>query len=298
MNSWNDPLDLNAGWLTGLTDLNTERDNVRERIADYLTDLLGIGFSGFRVDAAKHIHPDDLVSIFTKLRRNLGGAFPPDFITWWEILLGGEAQMLMCDENSGYNYGAYIHDALISAGVSSDDVDKVKIWNSGYPKEPHADCGSISLWRNVIQNDDVDQQNQGSSSRDMGDQGTVLVISKNVPLHRSFEVKLFTNPNGAGSNDNDYPIRTLLSSYYFPQNEARGIPDGWSDCSLCTTTCSGCQTVTFQKAFDPNSCGYDSPQINQYTRTHRDKSIIMAMRQWVHLPTDVSNADLGLPSNC
>jgi alpha-amylase len=32
----------------GLTDLNTEKENVRERIADYLTDLISIGFSGFR----------------------------------------------------------------------------------------------------------------------------------------------------------------------------------------------------------------------------------------------------------
>lgn len=77
LNSWTDPLDLNgrmtergtntlaygrtpvtttlshntthvltAGWLTGLVDLNTEKDNVQERIADYLTDLVGIGFSG------------------------------------------------------------------------------------------------------------------------------------------------------------------------------------------------------------------------------------------------------------
>lgn len=298
LNSWNDPLDLNAGWLEGLTDLNTEKPNVRMRIADYMTDLLGIGFSGFRVDAAKHIQPDDLVAIFTNVRNNLGGSFPADFITWWEILLGGEAQLLMCNKDSGYNYGAYIHDALLAAGFSSDDVDKVKIWNSGYPKEPDADCGSITKWRNVIQNDDADQQNQGSTSRDMGDQGTVLVVAKNVPLHRSFEVKLFTNPNGASDNDNDYPIRALLSSYYFPQNEARGIPDGKSDCSLCTTTCNGCETVPYQKAFDPNSCGYDNPQFNQYTRTHRDKSIIMAMRQWMHMSANVSNTALGLPEAC
>lgn len=53
LNSWTDPLTLNAGWLDGLTDLNTGRENVRERIADYLTDLLSVGFSGFRIDAAK-----------------------------------------------------------------------------------------------------------------------------------------------------------------------------------------------------------------------------------------------------
>ena len=37
----------------------------------------------------------------------MGGTLPEDFITWWEVLLGGEAQMLVCDTNSGYNYGKY-----------------------------------------------------------------------------------------------------------------------------------------------------------------------------------------------
>jgi alpha-amylase len=68
LNSWTDPLDLNAGWLTGLVDLNTEKDFVQERIAAYLTDLIGIGFSGFRVDAAKHMQPADLALIFSTVR--------------------------------------------------------------------------------------------------------------------------------------------------------------------------------------------------------------------------------------
>lgn len=72
LNSWTDPLDLNAGWLDGLVDLNTEKDYVQGRIAAYLTDLMSIGFSGIRVDAAKHIAPDDLVGIFTKFRENMG----------------------------------------------------------------------------------------------------------------------------------------------------------------------------------------------------------------------------------
>ena len=55
LNSWNDPFQLNYGWLVGLSDLDTEADYVRERIAAYLTDIISIGFSGFRIDAAKHI---------------------------------------------------------------------------------------------------------------------------------------------------------------------------------------------------------------------------------------------------
>ncbi len=94
-------MDLNAGWLSGLVDVNTEKDNVQERIADYLTDILSIGFSGFRMDAAKHVQPDDLVAILSKVKRNMGGKMPADFMTWLEVLLGGESDMLMCNVNSG-----------------------------------------------------------------------------------------------------------------------------------------------------------------------------------------------------
>jgi alpha-amylase len=55
---------------------------VRQRIADYFTDLIGMGFSGFRIDAAKHISPTNLAAIFAKFKKNMGGAFPDDFITY------------------------------------------------------------------------------------------------------------------------------------------------------------------------------------------------------------------------
>ena len=107
-------LNRDAGWLTGLVDLNTERENVQDRIAEYLTYLISVGFSGFRVDAAKHMKPDDLVAIFGKLKANLGGELPADFISWWEILLGGESDLLMCNSESGYDYGALFFSLLFA----------------------------------------------------------------------------------------------------------------------------------------------------------------------------------------
>jgi alpha-amylase len=44
--------------------------------------LLSIGFSGFRIDAAKHISPANLAAIFAKFKTNLGGSIPDDFITY------------------------------------------------------------------------------------------------------------------------------------------------------------------------------------------------------------------------
>lgn len=89
LNSWNDGFILNYGWLVNLADLNTETDYVRQRIADYFTALLSMGFSGFRIDAAKHISPANLAAIFAKFKSNLGGQIPDDFITYLEVIIGG-----------------------------------------------------------------------------------------------------------------------------------------------------------------------------------------------------------------
>jgi alpha-amylase len=154
LNSWTDPFQLNNGWLSGLSDLDTESDYVRERIAAYWTDLISIGFSGFRVDAAKHIQPSSLAAILAKFKANLGGAdYPADFITYLEVLLGGEKDLLMCGSND-YNYGQNFVNFMKSAGLSDSDINKVKIWSSDYPKEfPICGYWAIPAERLAVEND-------------------------------------------------------------------------------------------------------------------------------------------------
>ena len=277
LNSWTDPNILNTGWLTGLTDLDTSKEYVRQRIADYFIDLLSIGITGFRIDAAKHIHPDDLAVIFGKLKKGLGGSYPVDWFTWLEVITGGESQLLVQD--SDYSYTTYFTNKLKEQGLTDNEINQVKIWWSGYPVEPDNDGGRISRIRKVIQNDDHDQQNDGSSSRDMHDNGCVLVKGCSPDNHRNYEIRLFTSPYGGADNDNDYPIRMLLSSYYF-KDGVQSIPDGKSDCSLCKTTCNSCKTRAYAKAYVADAKAYEG---SDYTRVHRDQQIINAMRSWMHL---------------
>ncbi len=289
LNSWTDPLDLNAGWLSGLVDLNTERDSVRERIADYYTDLLSIGMSGFRIDAGKHIRPPDHAAIFAKLKRNLGGSFPPDFHVWLEVLTGGEADMLLADPTSPYSYSVGLETDLANAGLTPAEIESIRIWFDCYPKQPGCDGGQLSMKRKAIQNDDADQQTSGSTSRDMQNYGTVLVIAKDIPLHRHFEKQLFLAPNGASDNDNQYPIRMVLSSFWLPADLSDyGIADGKSNCDLCQISCTTCDPATslnYTKAYRAGSTGYDGGFVGgHYTRPHRDAEIVNAMRSWVHLP--------------
>lgn len=143
----------------------------------------------------------------------MGGALPDDFVTWLEVIIGGEKNLLMCDDND-YNYGKSFENFMKAAGLSDSDIYKIKIWQSDYPKE-FPICGYvIAPERYVIENDCHDDQNPGSSSRDMGDFGSVLVKEKDINKHRGFEVKLFTR------NDAKQVIRLVLSSYSFMNNGA------------------------------------------------------------------------------
>lgn len=300
LNSWTDPFILNHGWLVGLADLDTEKEYVRERIASYLVDLIGIGFSGFRIDAAKHIYPESLAAILRKFKDKLGGGeLPEDFITYLEVIIGGEAQLLMCTDND-YSFGANFENKMRAAGLSESDIMKVKIWSSDYPKEfPICGYWAIPAERLAIENECHDDQNPGSSSRDMGDKGSVFIKDRDVEKHRDFEVQLFTRTEA------NWKIRLVLSSYSFMNNGAAGFPDGLSDCDRCKGThCSDCsKSMKYAKAYEADACGYSNVVNGQwiegaFTRVHRDVAIINAMRQWQGLSAANSLAEIGLPESC
>lgn len=297
--SYEDAFQVQNGWLVGLSDLNTAKPYVRERIAQYFVDLLGIGFSGFRIDAFKHIGPTDAAAILGELNTAMGGSLPSDFLMWGEVLVGpADADMLACNADSGYNFYKGLDAKYAAAGISAADITKLKIWSSDYPKSMPV-CGSWILppSRFVVQNDDHDQQSPDSSTRDMGDKGSVLIKDKDVVKHRGFETQLFSR------TDADWLVKVVLSSYTYFANGAAGFPgDGLSDCTNGFDTSAGqmCdKSVGYEKAFRAGSCGYTVEGFagGKYTRVHRDLAIVNAMRKWLGLSA-VTIAQVGITGTC
>jgi alpha-amylase len=62
--------------LVNLADLDTASSKVQDTIAAYLNDLLGLGVTGFRVDATKHIDTNELKAILDKLNTRANGERP------------------------------------------------------------------------------------------------------------------------------------------------------------------------------------------------------------------------------
>lgn len=49
------------------------------------------------MDAAKHIQPESIAAIMAEFKKLLGGGdLPDDFMTYLEVLIGGEKDLLFC----------------------------------------------------------------------------------------------------------------------------------------------------------------------------------------------------------
>jgi len=66
INNYADADNVQNCQLNRLPDLNTGSPYVQDQIAGYINDLQDLGVKGFRIDAAKHIHPADIQAILTK----------------------------------------------------------------------------------------------------------------------------------------------------------------------------------------------------------------------------------------
>lgn len=60
----------------GLKDLDQSQEYVRGKIIDYINHLISLGVAGFRVDAAKHMWPEDLSVIFSSVNELNSEYFP------------------------------------------------------------------------------------------------------------------------------------------------------------------------------------------------------------------------------
>ncbi|MEU3505286.1 carbohydrate-binding module family 20 domain-containing protein [Streptomyces hundungensis] len=90
INDWNSAQQVQECQLVSLSDLYTEKDDVRSKIAGYLNKLEGYGVDGFRVDAAKHIAQADMAAILAKVDDTRWGGRP---YVYQEVIPGGSGQL-------------------------------------------------------------------------------------------------------------------------------------------------------------------------------------------------------------
>ena len=297
ISNWDDPEELNGGSISGLADLNTDKENVQQRIVDYFVELLSIGFSGFSIPNSKHIYPSTFAILFNKLKESLGGIFPEDFIAILQINYGWEKNILMCEDAKRSSFGNNFLNELINIELTEEDIEKIKIWNSGYPQEtPECDgVWEINPERYAVSIEQPDDINLNSYYN-------IYIRDKDIDAHRQRTMDMFRN------TFQNIKIKSVFSMFSLI-NDSKGFPDGKSDCKKCQTeVCRTYCTKSFpyKKAYDPLSIGYDTGNSEEwkegeYTRVHRDLEIINSMREWLNLESMTEEelyAGERLKANC
>ena len=70
--------------LSNLLDLDQGNPDTRAKIVAYMNDLIDIGVAGFRIDAAKHMHPDELLVLRNELNDlPVAKGFPQNTRPWF-----------------------------------------------------------------------------------------------------------------------------------------------------------------------------------------------------------------------
>lgn len=140
VNDYSSRKEVTQGKLLGLTDLNTQNEDVQQYILNYLKDCVDAGADGFRYDATKHIElptdDEEFASDFWTVILDNGSKFQ-----YGEVLQGGSDKIT---EYSKYlnvtasKYGEILRDSVInediSAGTLKDfsvngmDTDNIVTW--------------------------------------------------------------------------------------------------------------------------------------------------------------------------
>ena len=284
-------------WVDGsLHDLDTSKEYVQQRIADFLTELISLGITGFSIYNGKFISNTDYAEIFEKLKNNLGnGEFPDDFIIIIELIFEyTNRQDLICNKDFEENFSTKFKDKLSEKLGNDNDVNKIKIQAEEYEtNNPNCDGEwTIEPKRFVLSIENQNLQRDCTNNED-----TNCIKNRITGTHYEAYTRMFNEAN-------DYKIRKIFSSYSLPCDETgkvggSGFPDGKSDSSdltLCIKEGVGEKNcgeverlnVPYVKAFKKLSTGYDSRYkdnwiCSEYTRVHRRLEIVNAMREWMGL---------------
>lgn len=277
-------------WYKDRLDLRTESEYVQQRIADHLTDLISIGITGFSFDMVRQVHRNDVIGILNKLRDNLGGSLPEDFLVYMKLLLGGEFDKYLCSTSSEYSYGDAFYNALTM--WTQKEKQQIKVWRSDFPKEFSKCAVKVGEKYQSMLGLDFYLEQFDTTSRDPPEE-SIYVKYHDVEKHKTYLMKLFgVGVEGSQSdieqyNGNDYVV--ILSSYSFDNDAVSvfdtGIPDGLSDCGLSLV--DGCDnSMPKVQAYDEASKGYDAKDggnwvDNVYTRVHRSEDVVTTMQQWL-----------------
>ncbi|QRV93383.1 alpha-amylase [Ceratobasidium sp. AG-Ba] len=196
INDWNNPWNFQTCELSNLADLNTGSSDVQKKLVGHVNDLLSLGVSGLRIDAAKHIAASELQAIVDQFSRT------PDYITQEVVDTAGSigGQYTGIGDVQEFRYPKALKAAFQKDGIASLKGIENRNWL-------RSDKANV-----FVVNHDQERGGEHLRWQDQNGSNGVYTLA---------HVFMLSYP---------YGTPTILSSFYFGNNDA-GAPNGaWGTC--------------------------------------------------------------------
>ncbi|XP_044760754.1 alpha-amylase-like [Coccinella septempunctata] len=217
LNNFDDVNEVRSCELLGLKDLDQGQEYVRNKIVDFMNHLIDLGVAGFRIDAARHMHPDDLKIIFGRLKNlNPKYGFQKDARAFIYQEVSGQGE----DRQEYTSFGAVLefrYGKLLSKVFSKRD--KARYLDSWGPKWSLLDPGLDAV--TFIDNHDT----QRSESD--------ILTYKNPKPYKMAVAFMLAHPYGTGRVMSSYDF---VDSETCPPHDADGnlVSPGFRQDGTCT----------------------------------------------------------------
>lgn len=207
---YGNPTQVRNCQLNSLLDLNQTKPHVRQSIAGYMNHLIDMGVAGFRIDAAKHMWPQDLNVIYSLLK-NLSNKFhfapgARPYIFQEVIDLGGEAI-----KKTDYSHLGAVTEFKYSAEIGRvfhgrNALQWLRNWGTDWGFLPSKDA--------IVFVDNHDNQ------RGHGAGGADILTHKNGQRYKMAVIFMLAHPYGE--------VTRVMSSFAF-DNTDQGPPTSSGD---------------------------------------------------------------------
>ncbi|XP_018392240.1 PREDICTED: alpha-amylase 1-like [Cyphomyrmex costatus] len=186
--NYNNATEVRNCELSGLHDLNQSKVHVLTKIVQFLNELIDLGVAGIRIDAAKHMWPNDLKAIYKKIKKlSPKNGFPrnADCYIYQEVIdLGGEAV-------SKFEYNDFANVIEFQFGITlgnmfrgQDSLAKLKTFNDA------------NTWRLIPSSDALTMIDNHDNQRGHGAGGATILTYKDPKPYKMAVAFMLAYPYG------------------------------------------------------------------------------------------------------
>ncbi|KAG5306614.1 AMY1 amylase, partial [Acromyrmex insinuator] len=186
--NYNNATEVRNCELSGLHDLDQSKSHVRKKIVQFLNSLIDLGVAGIRIDAAKHMWPNDLNAIYKGIKKlSSKNGFPQnaECYIYQEVIDLGDQAVNKFEYNDFANVIEFLYGTILGKMFrGQDSLTRLQTFN-------HTD-----IWKLIPSSDALIMIDNHDNQRGHGAGGATILTYKNPKPYKMATAFMLAYPYG------------------------------------------------------------------------------------------------------